>query len=53
MSNASLAGFNQTTLSLTSGSPAYNAGVPGHLIVTTDYHNVAFVTSDPTVGAIQ
>ena len=51
--NSSAAGFNETTLSLVSNSPAYNAGVAGHLIIPTDYHNVAFIAANPTIGAIQ
>ena len=51
--NASQAGFNETTLSLVSNSPAYNAGVAGHLIIPTDYHNISFMAANPTIGAIQ
>lgn len=52
-SSASAAGFNEVTLSLASGSPAYNAGIPGHLIISTDYHNVLFTAASPTIGSIQ
>jgi hypothetical protein len=51
--NASTADFTQSSLSLTSGSPAKNKGVPGHLISPEDYHDQPFNTADPSVGAIE
>jgi hypothetical protein len=47
------AGFDETTLTLTGGSVAKNAGISGHLISTLDYHQLAFNQSTPSIGAVQ
>lgn len=47
------AGFNETTLSLSDGSPAKNAGLGEHLINPLDYHNVPFNTTAPSIGAVE
>lgn len=47
------AGFDETTLTLSTSSPAKNAGVGGHLIDPLDYHKLPFNTTTPSIGAVQ
>lgn len=51
--SATNAGFNISTLYLTSTSPVINAGIPGFLLYPYDYHGVAFNISSPSIGAVQ
>lgn len=50
---AAAAGFNETSLTLTSTSPAKNAGVAGHLIDVLDYNRQAFNILAPSIGAVR
>jgi hypothetical protein len=47
------AGFNETTLKLTTKSPAKNKGLSGHLIDPLDFHKVPFNAATPSIGAVQ
>lgn len=47
-----IAGFNEILLSLSSNSPAKDAGLSGHLIYPLDYHNKPFNASNPSIGGI-
>ncbi len=52
-STVTSAGFDETNLVLLNNSPAKNAGVPGHLITSLDYHQKAFNVTNPSIGAVQ
>jgi hypothetical protein len=52
-SSAINAGFDESNLSLTTTSPAKNAGVAGHLIKPLDFHQTPFNTTNPSIGAVQ
>jgi len=47
------AGFNTTTIKLTSKSPAKNKGISGHLIDPLDFNGVPFNAAAPSIGAVQ
>jgi len=51
--DATTAGFNATTLKLTSKSPAKNKGVAGHLLDPLDFNRLPFNVLTPSIGAIQ
>jgi len=51
--DATAAGFNETTLKLVNKSPAKNKGLSGHLIDPLDYHRLPFNPATPSIGAVQ
>ena len=52
-SSATAAGLNETAVTLASTSPAKNKGVSGWLLYADDFHNLAFHSPNPSIGAVE